>query len=376
MVDLKSVRLVLFFTQGMSLQAWEQGGLFEREVALYRRLRPHLGGIVFISYGDASDLEFASRLEGIKIVCNRWKLPMRWYRRYLTYVPAGWKWGKIVFKSNQVRGGDFALSLARYVGKPFIARCGYLLSDHMQWREGVDAPLARQSLDLEEGIFAGASQVVVTTEAMRQSVFDRYGIGSDKVRVIPNYVDTQLFSPATTLAPPNRLIFVGRLEPQKNIFSLVEALAGLDVELWMVGEGSLREQIAAQAQLLGVVIRFFGVVPHAQLPGLLHQCALFVLPSLWEGHPKTLLEAMSCGMPVIAGEIPALRGVVFHRENGFFCGLSPDAIRAAVLEVMGNADLRAELGKNARKYALEHLTLQSIVTKELAMLQELVHACT
>ncbi|MEO5334312.1 MAG: glycosyltransferase family 4 protein [Magnetococcus sp. YQC-5] len=376
MRDLKQVRLVLFFTQNMSLLAWERGGLFEREVALYRRLLPHLGGITFVTYGDARDLTFASRLEGIEIICNRWKLSLFWYQHYLAYVLGKHKQHPIIMKTNQVRGGELSLALARRLGKPLIARCGFLFSDHMKWSAGQDSFLARQASAMEATLFAGANRVVVTTEAMRQMIKEDYGLGEERVRVIPNYVDTELFAPGVTPLPPFpvRIIFAGRLEPQKNILALVEALAGLEVELWLVGTGTLRDAIDDLARLHGVAVRFFGVVPHLELPGLLQQATLFVLPSHWEGHPKTLLEAMSCGMPVIAGEIPALRGVVHHRDNGVLCGHTPEAIRGAVMELLGHAELREQLGKRARHYALEHLTIQGIIEQELAVLRELARS--
>ncbi|MBF0182443.1 MAG: glycosyltransferase family 4 protein [Magnetococcales bacterium] len=361
----------MFFTYGMSLTQWEKGGLFEREVALYRQLRPHLGGITFVTHGDRRDLAFAERLPGIDIVCNRWNLPPAWYRRHLTWMPARWKAGNVVFKSNQVKGADWGLSVARHAGRPFIARCGYLLSDYINWRNGATSNEACQASAQEKAIFGDADRVVVTTVAQQRIAVEEHGLAVDKIRVIPNYVDTEQFSPASSPAPPNRLISVGRLEPQKNLLALVEALAGLNVELWLVGEGSLREPIRQLADSLRVPVRLFGVVPHARLPELFRQCTLMLLPSLWEGHPKTLLEAMACGMPVIAGRIPALHGVVTHRENGFLCGLTPEEIRAAVLEVLGDAGLRAHMGGTARREALEHLSLPVIVERELALLREL-----
>jgi hypothetical protein len=68
------VRLVLFFTRGVSLKTWDDVGMLEREVALYRALRPNLRDITFVTYGDARDLQYAGRLDGIQILCNRWRV--------------------------------------------------------------------------------------------------------------------------------------------------------------------------------------------------------------------------------------------------------------------------------------------------------------
>ena len=373
MADLREVRLVLCFTENMSLLAWEKGGLFEREVALYRALRPHLRGITFVTYGDRRDLAFAGRLAGIDIVCNRWRLPPVWYRRSL-FLPFGaWRRGSVVFKSNQIRGSDLPMRLAGRFNKPFICRCGYLFADNMKWREGPDAELTRAAMDLERSVFGAARRVVVTTPAMRETILSDYSIDPGNIRVIPNYVDTARFAPDPDRERPvRRLIFIGRLEREKNLFNLIAALAGLDVELWIVGDGSQRTALQQEAARLGVCIRFYGILPHARLPALLNAATLFILPSYWEGHPKTLLEALSCGLPCIGSDIPAIRCVIRHGENGLLCGLTAEAIRAAVAELLDNPALQGRLRDGARRYALAHLAIERVVEQELTTIREVI----
>jgi glycosyltransferase involved in cell wall biosynthesis len=372
MVDLKQVRLVLFFTQGMSLSSWDSSELFEREVALYRALMPHLGGITFVTYGDKRDLQFAHRLNGIEVVCNHRKLSLPWYKRALAYWPAKWHKGQTVFKSNQVRGSDLALSLAKHHGKPFISRCGYLFGDNMKWREGIDAPITKTAMALEQEVFGGADRVVVTTPAMQSIITADYRIDPAKIRIIPNYVDTDLFCPSPPQQKaPRRLIFIGRLERQKNIESLIQALSGIGVELWIVGQGTLEESLRTIAAQEGVDVRFFGAQPHTKLPELINAATAFILPSHWEGHPKTLLEALSCGLPAIGGDIPSISGVIEHGKNGLLCGLSHEAIREQVIRLLDDPDLQKTLGDNARQYALDNLTIEKTVERELTLLGEL-----
>ncbi|MBF0263361.1 MAG: glycosyltransferase, partial [Magnetococcales bacterium] len=193
-MDLADLRLTLFFTAGMSLHEWDRLGMFGREVALYQALRPHLGGISFMSNGDRRDLAFRERLPGIDVVCNRWGLPWPWYWRWLVGMPAGWKRGAVVFKSNQIPGSETPLALAKRFGKPFIARCGYMHSDFTISRFGADSPEARKSLERERRTFQGADRVVVTTPMMAAVVTGIHGVPAERVRVIPNYVDTDLFA--------------------------------------------------------------------------------------------------------------------------------------------------------------------------------------
>lgn len=365
--------LVLFMTEGMSLAAWDRIGMFEREVALYRALRPHLAGLRIVTYGDKADLSFSGRLPGIEVTCNRRGLSDGAYRFLVTRVlPRTWR-GPTVVKSNQVRGADLALRAARTARAPFVARCGYLHAEFVERQEGADTPAAEAARALERAVFTGADRVVVTTDAMRERVRSDCGV---EAAVIPNYVETERFrpEPGTPAARAATACFVGRLAPQKNPLALVEALVGLPIELVVVGEGPLRADMERRAREGGVTVSFRGAVPNAELPDLLNGCDLFILPSLYEGHPKTLIEAMACGLPVIGTDVPGIREVVRHGETGYLCGTSAPELRKAVEEVAGDAGLRAALGERARAYAVEHLSLERTVERELAVLEEVLAA--
>lgn len=373
MIDLKQLHLVLFFTEGVSLEIWDRSGIFDREVALYKALLPHLKAITFVTYGKARDLDFATRIEGIRIVCNRWNLGRQWYRWTFPFALRACRRGPAIFKSNQVRGGGIPVYLARRFAKPCIARCGYLPSYGVREDEGIHSELAQKEMALENDLFSKADRCVVTTPLMREFLEKEYKIANKKIRVIPNYVDTNLFSPdATQRKTKQRIIFVGRLEEVKNILALVEALTGLDVELWFVGDGSQRQALENVAHDNGVSARFFGILPHNELPGLLNSATAYILPSKWEGHPKTLLEAMSCGLPCIGSDIPSIRGVICHGDNGLLCGLDSSSIRQAVVQLLEQPALQEQLGRNARAYALQHFALERIVEMELEVYRELL----
>jgi hypothetical protein len=117
------LRLVVFFTRGLSLRVWDEIGILEREAAIYRRLAPALRRITFVTYGDR-DQAYRSRLGAIRIRSNRWGVPGRLYERYLTSV-LPWSWsGPVVVKSNQLQGAEIAMAAAKIRNRPFIDRCG------------------------------------------------------------------------------------------------------------------------------------------------------------------------------------------------------------------------------------------------------------
>lgn len=373
MNKLENTKLVLYFTRGISLRTWHDVGMLDREAALYRALRPHLQNITFVTYGDRRDLRYAKRLNDIRVVCNRWRLPLRWYIRLLsTLYPWLWK-GQVVFKSNQVQGADIALRAARRFGKKFVARCGYLYSDFMERQHGPDSPQAQQACALEREVFTVADRVVVTTRAMQHTIVHRYGVPEERVTVIPNYVETDLFRPRPNRhRSPARICFVGRLAEQKNLFALLDAVKGLDVELVVVGSGKLGDQLRAKVNIERLPVRFLCNIPHRRLPEILNSATLFILPSHYEGHPKALLEAMSCGLPVIGADVPGIREVIRHRETGYLCGTSPKNIRTAIQEVLGDEALQERMGRNAREFVAEHFSLERVVGMELALLEEIM----
>ncbi|MBF0625662.1 MAG: glycosyltransferase family 4 protein [Magnetococcales bacterium] len=370
MAVLSQLGLTLFFTSGLALTDWRAAGILERETALYRALLPHLDRVTFITYGDGADRELVPELGGIRVVCNHRRLPAHWYRRLLRFVPGQWRRRPVIYKSNQVQGAETALRLARRAGLPCGVRCGYLASEFAARHHGPDSPRARQARAVEREVFREADRVIVTTPAMARTVQDEYGLDPGRLRVVPNYVDTERFRPAAGLPEtrPARILFVGRLEPQKNPLALVAAVAGRPVELVIVGEGSLRGELERAA---GPNVRFLGRRPQEELPGLLAGASAFVLPSLYEGHPKALLEAMAAGVPAIGADRPGLREVIRHEQSGLLCEPTAQGIGAALDRLLADAPAARRLGLAARQQMERDVALPRVVAQELAWLEEL-----
>lgn len=363
------MKLNLFFTEGVSLQTWNEVGMLDRELAIYKALQKRGVEVGFVTYGDGRDLQFAARLPGITLRVNDMGLPITKYKRVLESTLAI----ADVFKSNQVAGADVALKAARTAKAKFAARCGYLLAEFQEQRYGTKSGEARAARDLEREVFKEADAVVVTTAAMASSIKKRYSIQDSAIRVIPNYVETDRFAPSSRA--PNqklRIAFVGRLDKQKNLFAFVEAITPLDVEVWLIGYGPQRAELEKKTKGFKSTFRFMGNFPNAELPALLTSCDIFVLPSLYEGHPKALLEAMACGLPVIGTRVAGTREVIQDGENGILCETDATSIRSAVEQLVNDAALREKLGKTARSFIEEHFALDRVVELEMNLLNELV----
>lgn len=224
---------------------------------------------------------------------------------------------------------------------------------------------------LEQFGLRTANAVIVTTPALQQHV--KCFVSAERVHLIPNSVDTERFAPAPHLPRSRTIVFVGRLEPQKNLSVLIEAFARLPptVQLIVAGDGAQRDQLMAQAAVRRVTVDWRGVVSHAALPTLLRTADVFVLPSLVEGHPKALLEAMSCGLPCVGLDVPGTRDVIRPRETGLLAAPTAAGLADALRCLLEDHALAARLGQAARAWVVKHLSAQTVMQREVELLHQL-----
>jgi glycosyltransferase involved in cell wall biosynthesis len=368
-VEPKDIHLALFLTRAVPLSRWEKMGILERECALYRRLRPHLGGLSIITSGGREELAFQEHLVGVRILYNRWGLSPNLYSLFGPLLHGSALREATVYKTNQLDGAWAALIAGRMHRRPVVVRAGYLWAEHFreQMGEGTKARLIQW---LQSRSLRGADKVILTTQAMKMHVSQRYGVHTKKVEVIPNYVDTELFCPDPDVQPEaGRICYVGRLHPRKNIDTLIKAVAQVPgASLVVIGEGEQRQALEQLAARLEARVTFAGVIPHAQIPLELNRSSLFVLPSFFEGHPKVLIEAMACGCAVVGSDVQGTREVIRHGETGVVCPPTVEGFCSEIGRLLADTGLRAAMGQSARAFAVEEYGLDRIVHMELATL--------
>ena len=288
-----------------------------------------------------------------------------------------WRWAAEMQRCHLLRTFQITGVIPAVIAKarwriPFAATYGYRYADFAR-TEG--KPRRAFFLKMLEQIgLRMADAVIVTTPALEASA---HAVRGERgVYLIPNGVDTTQFQPAPQLPGARRLVFVGRLEAQKNLAMLIEALAHIQPKphLLIIGEGSLRGELQAAAAQQGVEIEFAGVVPNARLAEKLTAADVFVLPSLIEGHPKALLEAMSCGLACVGLDAPGVRDVIEHEQTGLLCAPNANALAQGIARVLDDATLANRLGQAARAWSCEHYDLNHLLQREVALLQSLAVA--
>jgi glycosyltransferase involved in cell wall biosynthesis len=177
-------------------------------------------------------------------------------------------------------------------------------------------------------------------------------------------VDTNLFRPlAAAKADRPTIVFAGRIAASKGVETLLEAVLRLaaelpDLHLCMLGRGDphIMAKLQGQAQASGWpdLLDLAGFVPREALPAQLNRAHVFAAPSWYEGGPGFVyLEAMACGLPVIACSGSGAAEVVQHGENGLL--VTPrdvDGLVAALHRLLLEPAERAAIGQRARSYVL------------------------
>ena len=371
------MKLLLLFTYGVSLETWVKKGLLDREKRLYEELLSsgHVEEVFWLTYG-ANDLDFGEDLDRrIKVIPKpaifKGKLFTFLYSLLMPILRARYFKEADVIKTNQMKGSWAGILASMLYGKPLYVRTGYTWSIFSR-KMGKRSFLEEISPFIEWLAYRFARRASITSLADRTFVMKKYGVPGRRIKWIPNYVDTAIFKSSKSDRYPDRIVFVGRLTFQKNLFALFEAIAGTPYSLDLFGTGELEDKLRNYANRIGARVRFMGSVPNAELPGILNRYPLFVLPSLTEGMPKALLEAMACGIAVLGTNVPGIREVVRHGHNGWLVERDPQSIKKGIIHLMENPSLRARLGRSAREFIEENFSLKRVVSEEAKLLREIL----
>ena len=373
--------LGLFFTRGVSLRKWVESGLFDREVQIYHSHieSGYFSRIYWFTYGVddtgiASELHDSGRLsKRIEIIpCPQWiRLAGRGgavlYSLLLPLAVARIAARCDVFKTNQMEGSIPALICASIWQRPLYVRTGYTLSRVIKktspgnWLRHMVA-MANEYLSFR---FASASSV--SSRFDRNYIIQRYGAQVTPPMTIGNYVDTLLFSPfAYEVKVNDRVLYVGRLSPEKNLDNAIAACATVGLGLDIIGAGAELLRLKEIAVECGANVQWLGVVPNNQLPDLFRNYRYFILPSYWEGLPKALIEAMSAGLVCIGNDATGINEIIEDGVTGYLSP-SPDAtVLAETLRRALEGDY-VRISCAGREFACNNFSLDAITAKEQAI---------
>ena len=221
--------------------------------------------------------------------------------------------------------------------------------------------------------------LVAVSERVKMMVIKEEGVKLEKVTVIKNGIEplrildenTQKLVKEEIGIRPKDFVYltVSRLTLQKGHTYLLDAIPIVlekfpdDTLFLFAGEGHQQKALEKKATQLGLdeVVRFLGV--RNDIPNLLSLSQVFVLPSLWEGLPLAVLEAMSVGLPVVATRVEGVDSVIIHGENGYLV-LPKDIqeLAAALIKIRDNAEIMLTFGERNKKIIRQVYTAEAMCT--------------
>ncbi len=200
-------------------------------------------------------------------------------------------------------------------------------------------------MDAMRIVCAHAGRLLIGCSSFRDEVVERVGARPERFSLVPGAVDTTRFRPAADPEPGRgtTLLYHGRVDRRKGMLDLIAALPEVPgARLLVSGIGPDLE--AAREAARGLPVEFLGYVPYDEVPGVYAKADVFVSPTYAEGFSNTVLEAMACGLPVVAGRAVGVVDCVRDGENGLLHEPGDVADLAAQLRrVTGDGALRARL---------------------------------
>ena len=230
---------------------------------------------------------------------------------------------------------------------------------------GIHDETQRYINDTEWMLTYEASEVIVNSNYMKNELQRLFGLPYEKINVIPNGVNLNLFNGIERdynfrrqFAMDNEkiILFMGRLVYEKGIQHLIAAMPKIlegyhDTKLVIAGKGGMLDELKAQVDYLGISekVCFAGYMKGKDVQKMYKAADISVFPSTYEPFGIVALEAMLSENPVVVSDIGGLNEIVQHRENGMktYCG-NPNSIADSILELLYNPELCANIVKKAK----------------------------
>jgi glycosyltransferase involved in cell wall biosynthesis len=263
-----------------------------------------------------------------------------------------------VLQSQHFHANLYAVVAARVLG---LREIGAIRNDAVSEVRNVGGRMGRWSLLAPRVVAANSRAAIQNAVAL--------GAKPRRLVLLPNVLDTERFAPPPQRPPkPVRVLLVGRLHPDKRVDRFISIVAKLrertkiPFQAIIVGHGPDRANLEEQAACLGLSrdwMEFRGAA--ADVVPAYQQASVLVLTSQREGTPNVVLEAMACGLPVVATSVGGVPEIVQHGETGFLAGAEDEnEMIEPLLELVQDAALRNRMGLLARAHIEEHYSMERL----------------
>lgn len=248
----------------------------------------------------------------------------------------------------------------------------------------VEAPITRSIYLQQQLLFKGVDRYIAVSHEVARRLESAYHLPPRKTCVIPNGISLAAFDRPAQAALPADLfgaaqqpivLTIARLHEQKGLNYLLEAAAQVPEAVFVLaGDGPERVNLEAQAWSLGLSQRVFFLGRRRDVPALLAACDVFVLPSLYEGMPLSILEAMAARKPVIATAIGGVDEVIVPGETGLLVPpRDPIALATAIRSLLSDRACAQHFAANGRARVEQYFAAEVMVRRAVEIYDELLN---
>ena len=360
------MNVLVVFTYGYSLETWNESGTIFRELSIYKKLHELYGiEFTFLTFSNG-ETDFDLGKYGIKVI------PIYDYinfsgNKYIDYlrsflIPFYLKEilrNVTLIKQNQLLGSWISIIMKILYKKPLFIRTGY--------------DMYKFSIEENKHFLVKTLYKLLTILSIYFS--DIYSVSSEddikflkkNIKIKKDIILRRNWILGTDYIPFSKridmkLLSVGRLETQKNFSQLINSLEGTNYSLDIVGSGSLKDSLVKQAKLRNVEVNFIESIENAELIKFMSNYKYYASTSIFEGNPKTILEAMSAGCVVIASNIANHTEIIENHFSGVILDDETDGLQITLNNL--NKNMEEALSINGYNFVNKYYSLESVCLDE------------
>ena len=363
------MKVAVFFTWDYSLTTWHESGTITRELKFFKNIEKNKDtSFLFFTYGGSSDIKLASdhNLNEVHPIYITSKyLGNKLFRILLSFlipfrIRNEIKNVDIVFQ-NQLLGCWIPILIKKIYKKPLIIRTGYDMLDFAK-KEKKSSLIIFLYKILTNFAVKNCDYFTVTSRSDLNRFKINYPKYEQKFLLRPNWVNLGQLNEFSSRYS-NKVLAVGRLVYQKNFSFLISEFKNSknNLEIDVVGNGPDKEKLLAQAKKHNVKINFLGNLNNNELLMLYQDYKFFISTSLFEGNPKSLLEAMGSGCVVFASNINNHSEIITDNVNGFLFEIKDNHLLKKFEIISKNDEILSKISTDSYKFISDVFSLNKSV---------------
>ena len=369
------MHVILIFTYGISLKAWDDSGILKREIEIYKRLsKDEKIRFTFVTFGDIEDQKYSELFDNLTIL-PIYKYINKSKSRILDVIKTAFIAGKVknilpkkaIIKTNQLNGAWVGIYMKFIMKYPLYLRTGYNLFEFSV--KNKKNTLIKLFHYILTQVALLVSDIYVVTSKADKEYLKKYFFKANQILLIPNWI-LDIKKNSFENRYPKKVFSVGRLEKQKNFTSLIKVFTKSDISLDIVGEGSLKSSLKKTAFDSQTDLTLMGNLSYEELNKLYLNYRIFILSSFFEGNPKVVLEAFSRGTLVIAKNNKNTREIIENNVNGILFDDFKE-LNSKVNEIISNKTIFEKITSNAYEKVLKFNLISTIINQELDIYKKL-----